>query len=419
MQSKKKQLMALIVAGFIAVICFSAILFGPDIIKLLDNKNKRIIKEANWESDSNLGELSSASDIKEETYQHLTDSLGNDYTLRCIEGLNFTAPLPSDKDNWSYSIKNDVLYLNNHSEDKKYNGIQISVLSCDYTYNNLKDMINQLGDKLKLSLIYNNALQNFRSVSLLWNTQNNDVSEDDLLEYTPSITYGSLLRAEQFINPYTKAYVIKCDSKAFIVFGTGSDQQKKQVDVISSIVKENIKEQNDIESDPSLYLNNKVELKKGVTLKLPQKAKYTNNSKAVIGRLDSDVTNIGNNICFYAGFISRSSKESENNAYLQLYKYSIAGEDMPSLTLNISSAQMKTFEFENEKNKDGAVYKRSQIHFEGYDAYSVQSLYDPLIIQSYVTQYNKSEDKIVLVISNQYNASIATSYLQQLSGNFS
>ena len=79
MQSKKKQLMALIVAGFIAVICFSAILFGPDIIKLLDNKNKRIIKEANWESDSNLGELSSASDIKEETYQHLTDSLGNDY----------------------------------------------------------------------------------------------------------------------------------------------------------------------------------------------------------------------------------------------------------------------------------------------------------------------------------------------------
>lgn len=45
-------------------------------------------------------------------------------------------------------------------------------------------------------------------------------------------------------------------------FGTGSDQQKKQVDVISSIVKENIKEQNDIESDPSLYLNNKVELKK-------------------------------------------------------------------------------------------------------------------------------------------------------------
>ncbi|MEO3160911.1 hypothetical protein ABHC52_13175, partial [Ruminococcus bicirculans (ex Wegman et al. 2014)] len=190
-------------------------------------------------------------------------------------------------------------------------------------------------------------------------------------------------------------------------------------DVISSIVKENIKEQNDIESDPSLYLNNKVELKKGVTLKLPQKAKYTNNSNAVIGRLDSDVTNIGNNICFYAGFISRSSKESENNAYLQLYKYSIAGEDMPSLTLNISSAQIKTFEFENEKNKDGAVYKRSQIHFEGYDAYSVQSLYDPLIIQSYVTPYNKSEDKIVLVISNQYNASIATSYLQQLSGNFS
>ena len=52
MQSKKKQLMALIVAGFIAVICFSTILFGPDIIKLLDNKNKRIIKEANWESDS-------------------------------------------------------------------------------------------------------------------------------------------------------------------------------------------------------------------------------------------------------------------------------------------------------------------------------------------------------------------------------